>query len=235
MPVDLEKIIEILVQYGELAKGKLWKLSEYGNRTVFFKKMEQFEKDGYVKSRFEGNNRLISLASPNKTVNSFIHNYGKRLDAYEKSIGIHLNGLKKNLPLISSKQPLKKIKTKIGVLELDKKRDIYTDMGKTEDSHAYTWKTRSKPRKYFDELLNILNRIYQESSAINFAEPITDDPRLIKEYQKRSERLIKKTIAKIENICRDDGPALHFAIHQIRNVIYGMIFKATLENEMKKA
>ncbi len=107
-------------------------------------------------------------------------------------------------------------------------------MGKTEDSHVYTWKTRLQPRKHFDSLLNILNRMYQESSAINFAEPITDDSKLIKEYQKRSERLIKDTVKKIENICRDDGPALHFVIHQIRNVIYGMIYKTTLEKEIKR-
>ena len=233
MPVESEKIIEILVQYGELPIGKLWKLSEYGNRTVFFEKINQFENNGMIKSRKVGSERLISLASPKKTVDSFINTFGNRLDSHEKFINKHLDGLKKNLPLISPKVPMKKIKSKIGVLEYDAKRKTYRNMGKTEDSHVYTWKTRLQPRKHFDALLNTLNRIYQESSVINFAEPITDDSKLIKEYQKRSEKLIKDTTKKIENICRDDGPALHFAISQIRNIMYGMIYKVTLEKEMK--
>jgi len=233
MPVDPKIVIEILVQYSELPIGRLWRLSEYGNRTVFFKTIDQFENDGIVKSRRKGSERLISLASPNKTVDSFINTFGKRLDSYEKLVSKHLNGFRKNMPLISKKEPMKKIKTKIGIIELDKKRRMYRYMGKTKDSHAYTWKTRSKPRMHFDQLLNTLNRIYQESSAINFAEPITEDSRLIKEYQKRSERLIKETITKIENICRGDGPALNFVIYRIRNVIYGMIFKYTLEKEIK--
>jgi len=81
MPVESEKIIEILVQYSELPIGKLWKLSGYGNRTVFFVKIDQFENDGIVKSRREGSERLISLASPKKTVDSFINTFGKRLDS----------------------------------------------------------------------------------------------------------------------------------------------------------
>jgi len=234
MPELREKIIEILCQYNELSVVKLIEKTDIGNRNKAFEIINQLEKDGHVKTRKQGRERLVSLSSPNKTVDSFINSFGKRLDSYDKIINKHLIGLEKNLPLVSTIHPLKKVKTKTGVLELDKKRGVYRDMGKTQDSHAYTWKTRPKPLIHFNTLLNTLYKLYQESSVINFAEPITDDPKLIKKYQKRSDMLIRDTIRKIENMFKEnDMNSFHYVITQLRNTLYGLIFRVTLEKEIK--
>jgi len=234
MPELPEKIIEILCQYNELSVVKLIEKTSIGNRNKAFEIINQLEKEGHVKTRKEGRERLVSLSSPKKTVDSFINNFGKRLVSYEKLINKHLIELKKNLPLVSTNQPMKKVKTKTGVLELDKKRGVYRDMGKTQDSHAYTWKTRSKPQNHFNALLNTLYKLYQESSVINFAEPITDDPKLIKKYQKCSDMLIKDTVSKIENMFKEhDMHSFHYVITQLRNTLYGLIFRITLEKQIK--
>jgi len=119
-------------------------------------------------------------------------------------------------------------------LELDKERNVWRDMGKTEDDYAYTFKTKPTARKHFDNILNLLNRLYQESSVLNFAGVIIDNDKLLREYQKRSEKLIKRTVRRIENMFdkKDDPKSLTFVIWQMRNVLYGLAFKATLEKEM---
>jgi len=121
MPELREKIIEILCQYNELSIVKLIEKTSMGNRNTAFEIINQLEKDGHVKTRKEGRERLVSLSSPDKKVRRFIDNFSKNLDYYEKTIKKSLKGLEKNNPLVSAKNPMKKIKSKTGVLELDKK------------------------------------------------------------------------------------------------------------------
>ena len=107
------------------------------------------------------------------------------------------------MPLVPKKNSMKRIKTREPLIELNKKEKAYTFQGKTQEGHAYTWRTRPKPLKYFNAILNLLNRLYQESSAISFSEFINDDPS-IKEYQKESKTLIKDTLDKFELIFKKD-------------------------------
>jgi len=229
-----EKTVEVLINKSEVSKSELIRLSGYGNRNKFFEYLKQWELNKLIKIRRPNDREiLVSLASPDKKVNTFIKNFGKKLDYYEKQLNIHLTALDKNKPLISPNQPMKKIKTKTGVLELDKKSGVYRDMGKTQDSHAYTWKTRAKPRMHFEIILNLLNRLYQESSIFTFGTSICDDPTLMKKYQTRSEKLIKHTVNKIENMFRDKRDNA-FVVTRIRMVLYGFVYKATMEAEFKK-
>jgi len=194
---------------------------------------KEWETEGKIKIKQVGREKQVSLASPDKKVNTFIINFGKGLDNYEKLLNKHLTALDKNKPLISPNQPLKKVKTKTGVLELDKKRQVYRYMGKTQDSHAYTWKTRAKPRIHFETILNLLNRLYQESSIITFGTPICDDPTLLKDYQTRSQKIIERTTKEIENMFRGK-PDFAFIIYRIRMVLYGFVYKATINAESKR-
>jgi len=98
------------------------------------------------KTEKKGRARRVYLITPDKKVGKFINTFGIRLDLYEKEINKYLTLLEKNQPLISKDQPMKRVKTKVGVLEFDKERQMYRDMGKTQDSHGYTWKTMAKPR-----------------------------------------------------------------------------------------
>jgi len=233
MPELREKIIKILCQYNELSIVKLIEKTSMGNRNTAFEIINQLEKDGHVKTRKEGRERLVSLSSPDKKVRRFIDNFSKNLDYYEKTIKKSLKGLEKNNPLVSAKNPMKKIKSKTGVLELDKKTHTYRDLGKTQDSFLYTWKTRLPARRHFDILLNLLNRIYQESSALTFAGSIDADSKLVSEYQRRANKMIRDTVRKIERMYENDGPSLHYSIFNIRNTLYGIIYRNSLENQIK--
>jgi len=111
-------------------------------------------------------------------------------------------------------------------------------MGKTRDGYAYTFKTRPTAEKQFVKILDLLYKSYQESSALNFAESIIEDPKLIKIYQERSEKMIKEkeitdNISKM--ILKQDPNSIVYVNNRLRNVLYGLVFKTTLEEEMKKA
>jgi len=235
MPDKREKVIEILALNGELSMVKLIEKSEVRRNDVF-KLIPKMEKEKIVRTRIEGREKLVRLYSPIKKTNYFITNYPKRLKYFEKSLETQIKALEKNKPLVSKTNfPFTKIKIKQPVLELDKKRKVYRDMGKTRDSYALTFKTRPTARKHFDNILVLLNKLYQESSVLNFANTIIDDDTLLREYQKKSEKLIRNTTKKIENIfpVEVDQESLTFVIWQMRNVLHGLVFKATLEKEMK--
>jgi len=228
-----EKVMKILIEKNGISKNELFRKSGYGNKNKFFEYLNEWEAKGQIEINQVGKEKQVSLASPDKKVNTFIKNFGKELDNYERLLNKHLTALDKSKPLISPNQPMKKIKTKTGVLELDKKRGVYRDMGKTQDSYAYTWKIRAKPRIHFETILNLLNRLYQESSVITFSTPICDDPTLMKEYQTKSQKLIEHTVKEIEDMFRDKADYA-FVINRIRMVLYGLVYKATMEAEFKK-
>jgi len=207
---------------------------EMRNRNTFYNFIKQMEDKEIIKTEKEGRFRRVYLKSPDKKVDKFINTFGNRLDLYEKEINKYLELLGKNLPLISKDQPMKRVKTKVGVLEFDKERQMYRDMRKTQDSHGYTWKTRAKPRKYFDTILELLHKLYQESSVLSFGDFLTDNEMLIRGYQKRTDKLIKETTRKVENMfkCKTDS---FFAIDQLRRRLYAFVYRATLKEQIKKA
>jgi len=213
---------------------KLMRKMEMRNRNTFYNFIKQMEDSEIIKTEKKGRFRRVYLKSPDKKVNKFIITFGSRLDLYEKEINKYLALLGKNLPLISKDQPMMIVKTKVGVLEFDKERQMYRDMGKTQDSHGYTWKTRAKPRKYFDTMLELLHKLYQESSVLSFGDYLADNDVLIKGYQKRSDKLIKETVRKIENMFRGETDFV-FAIDQIRRRLYALVYRATLKEQIKKA
>ena len=226
-----ENSMKILIDKNGISKNEFFRLSGYGNKNRFFEYLDEWEKNNWIEIKQVGREKQVSLASPNKKVDTFIKNFGKRLDDYEELLNKHLEALKKNKPLISPKQPFKQIPTKAPILELDKKNQVYRDHGKSEDSHAFTWKTRAKPTMHFETILNLLNKLYQESSVLTFGTPICDDPTLMKEYQTKSQRLIEHTIKEIENMFRGEMDFV-FVINRIRMVLYGLVYKATVEKEL---
>ena len=234
MPENDEKLINFVAQENGIGMEKLMQKMEMRNRNTFFKFVNQMEEREIIKTEKEGRFRRVYLKSPDKKVDKFINTFGNRLDLYEKEINKYLALLGKNLPLISKDQPMKRVKMKVGVLELDKERRMYRDMGKTQDSHGYTWKTRAKPRKHFDTTLDLLHKLYQESSVLSFSDFLVDDDVLIKGYQKRSDKLIKETVRKIENMFRDKTD-FAFAIDQIRKRLYALVYRARLKEQIKKA
>ncbi len=191
MPDKREKVIEILARYGELSLVKLVGLTGI-RRNDLFELINKMESEKLVITRYEGREKLVRLFSPKKSIDHFIKNYPKRLKYFEKLLKTELKALEKNLPLVSNSLPFKKVKIKRGVLELDKERNVWRDMGKTEDDYAYTFKTRPSAEKQFVKILDLLYKLYQESSALNFAESIIEDPKLIKTFQKNSEKIIKE-------------------------------------------
>lgn len=229
-----ENSMKILIEKNPISKNEFFRLSGYGNKNRFFEYLNEWEENNWIEIKQVGREKQVSLASPNKKVDSFIKNFGKRLDNYEKLLNKHLSALKKNKPIISPKQPMKKVPIKVPVLELDKKHQVYRDLGKREDSHAMTWKTRAKPTMHFETILNLLNKLYQESSVLTFGTPICDDATLMKEYQTKSQRLLQHTIIEIENMFRGETDFV-FVITRIRMVLYGLVYKATVEAEIKKS
>ena len=234
MPDNDEKLINFVAQENGIGMEKLMQKMEMRNRNTFYKFVKQMEEREIIKTEKEGRSRRVYLKSPDKKVDKFINTFGNRLDLYEKEINKYLALLEKNLPLISKDQPMKRVKMKVGVLEFDKERRMYRDMGKTQDSHGYTWKTRAKPRKHFDTTLELLHKLYQESSVLSFSEFLVDDDVLIKGYQKRSDKLIKETVRKIENMFRGERD-FAFAIDQIRRRLYALVYRAILKEQIKKA
>jgi len=229
-----ENCMKILIEKNGISKNEFFRLSGYGNKNKFFEYLDEWKEKNWIEIKQIGREKQVFLASPNKKVDAFIKNFGKRLDVYEKLLNMHLIALKKNKPLISPKQPMKKVPIKVGILELDKKRQVYRDQGKTEDSHTMTWKTRAKPRMHFETILNLLNKLYQESSIITFGTPICDDPTLMKEYQTRSQKMIDHAVREIENMFRGVVDFV-FVINRIRMLLYGFVYKATMEAEIKKS
>jgi len=230
-----EKILNSLSYHNEMNMGELLINAEYYNRNYLVKAVDRLEEVGLISSRKDGRERLIKKNLPLDQTKKFVVNYGRTLKNYSKIINDNLKQLEKNLPLVPKDSfPMKKIKIRNPVLELDKKTNIYTFQGKTEEGHAYTWKTRAKPLRYFNAILNALSRLYQDSSAISFSEFIADDP-TTKNYQKESKKLIKDTLSRFEQIFKKDLQSWHYARFNIQNALYGLIHQIMLDEEKSKS
>jgi len=243
MPELDEKLIFFVSLENGIGMEKLFRKTGIGNRNKFYELVDSMEERNIIHTEKNGRTRTVYLKSIDKKVNHFLNTFGKRLDQYEKEINKNLALLEKNLPLISETRPMKPVKIKVPQLKRIKKKKIQTDQGIKEewvykvqgtvDSHAMTWKTRAKPKKYFDTVLQLLHKLYQESSVLTFGDTFTDDTKLIKEFQNRSEKLIKDTSKKIEDMFRDKTD-FAFAITQLRQSIYALIYKLTLKEDITK-
>ena len=235
MPELDEKLIFFVAQEHGIGMEKLLRKMEFGNRNQFYEFMESKKEQGIIETKKIGRTRHVYLKFIDKKVNHFIKTFGNRLDQYEKEINMNLALLEKNLPLISKKQPMKPVKIKVPKLKLIKKTKSiwkYREQG-TINQHAMTWKPRAKPLKHFDAILNLLHRLYQESSVLTFGDTFTDDTSIIKGYQEHSEKLIKDTCTKIEDMFRDKID-FTYAITRLRQSIYALIYKLTLKEDLKK-
>jgi len=235
MPEIDDNLIFFVSQESGIGTEKLMRQMKIGNRTTFYNFIDKKEKEGVIETKKSGRDRHVYLKSLDKRVDKFINTFGKRLDLYEKEINNNLTLLEKNLPLISETLPMKPVKIKIPKLKRIKKTKkewTYKAQG-TIDDHGMTWNARAKPRKHFDVILQLLHKLYQESSVLTFGDTFTDNPTLIKGYQKRSDKLIKDTSTKIENMFKGKTDFV-YAITRLRGSIYALIYKATLEEEIKK-
>jgi len=232
--LDLDrKILSSLSYNFEMNMSDLLTKSEYGNKNYLVKAVDRLEKVGLISTRRDGREKLIIKHLPLDETKKFVNNYGTTLKNYVKIINKNLKQLEKNMPLVPKTSfPMKKIKIREPVLKLDKKKKKYTIQG-TREGHAYTWKTRAEPLKYFNAILNTLNRLYQESSAISFSEFIDDDP-AIKEYQKKSKILIKDTLTKFEQIFKKDLKSRAYGYFYIKNTLYGFIHQIILDEKKSK-
>ena len=243
MPEIDQNLILFVSQENGIGMEKLLRKMKIGNRNTFYELIKSLEEQGNIETKKIGRTRHVYLNSPDKKVNHFIKTFGNRLELYEKEINKNLALLEKNLPLISEKQPMKPVKIKVPQLKRIRKKKIQTDQGIKEqwdyavqgtiNQHAMTWKTRAKPQKHFDAILNLLHKLYQESSVLTFGDTFTDDTTIIKGYQEHSEKLIKNTCTKIEDMFRDKID-FTYAITRLRQSIYALIYKLTLKEEIKK-
>jgi len=205
------------------------------NLNSFQKLIDQMEKKGIVSTRIDGRERLVRLSDPRPPIDYFIKNYPKRLKYFEKSLEKEFKALEKNLPLVSDKLPLIKVKKREYVFSLDKKTNTRRYMGKTREGHGYIFKARPTAEKQLVKILDLLYNLYQESSSLNFAKSIIDDPRLINTYQNRSEKIIKEITDNLSKmILKKDPNSIVYVNWRLRNVLSGLVFKYTLEKEMKE-
>ena len=229
-----ENVMNILIEKYELSKTELYEKSWYANKTKFWKYLEEWEKESKISVKEVGKEKLVSLSSSDKGLEVFIKNFGIELVVYEKRIKSNLQQLKNNLPLLHKKMPMKRVKTRIGVLELDKKQGVYRDMGKTEESHDMTWNCRKKPLMHFENIMSILNTMYQHSSALNYNIGLDIDTSLMKKYQKKSDKMINETVHEIEDMFRGQ-PDFHYAITRLRASISGIIYQLTMKSKIDTA
>lgn len=241
---DLEqKILNSLNYNIPTNMTKLMTKSGYTNKKYFIEAIDRLEKGGYLFTKREGTERLITKSPPPPETVKFVSNYDDILKNYAKFINDNLKKLEKNMPLVPDiNMPMKKIKIKVPKLKFVKKKNTQTDQGTITDwtykvqgtkaDHAYTWKTRTKPLKYFSAILHALNRLWQDSSAISFSEFYHDDPS-IKEYQKKVKVLIKETLSEFERIFKDEHKSRAYAWYHIKNTFYGLIHQIQLDEEKK--
>lgn len=232
MPDILKNVIDILVEKGELSKNELYRQSFTVNKTHFYNKLKEFEEQGFIEFRKDDNRVMVSLSSPDEKISIFIKDFGKRVEIYEKELKKQFTELKKNLPLINPELPMKKVKGKTPKLELDKKDNIWKDMGKYQkDYNLRTWNIRKKPLRHFETILELLNNLYQQSSVLTFETSIITDYELLNKYQVKTQKIIKNYIKELEDLFRGTNDFV-FVIWKIRNVMHSLVYRATLKAMM---
>jgi len=90
-----------------------------------------------------------------------------------------------------------------------------------------------KPAEQFHAILNALNKLYQESSAISFSEYITKDSS-IRQYQKETKKLINGTLDELERILHKDAMSWNYGYFYIRRTLHGLIHQMILDKKQAK-
>jgi len=229
-----ENVMNILIEKYELSKTDLWEKSIVVSKRTFWKYLDEWEKDGKIKVRETKNEKLVSLSDSDKGIALFLNNFGIELNNYEKLLKNNLQQLKNNLPLIHEKIPMKQVKTREPKLSLDKKRNVWRDMGKTQAGHGTVWNCRKKPLQHFEAIMSILHQIYQRSSALNYNIGLNIDTTLMKKYQQKSDKMINDTADTIENMFRGK-PDSSYTIFRLRATLSGIIYQKTMKANMKNA
>jgi hypothetical protein len=230
-----KNVVDILIEKYELSKNELFKKSWYVNKTQFWKYLDKWEKEDQIKVRRYGKELLVSLSSPEKPIREFINDFGNNLAINEKLLKKHLTALEKSLPLINPNNPMKPAKGfRRGVLELDKKDNVWRDLGKTEaDDSLRTWNPRKKPLFHFEAIMNILNNLYNQSSVITFQSNIIPELDLMNKYQVKANKIIKDYIRELEDMFRGTSDIMYVTT-RIRTVLYALVYRSTLEAKMKE-
>lgn len=229
-----QKILIYLNPYIEQNVTNLMRKTDYHNKNYFVQTLDSLEEQGIIESRRDGRERLIKLPDPEPETVNFLENYGGTLKDYGEFLKKHLKRLEKTMPLVPDTDfPMKRIKTREPRLTLDKKDNTYRDLGKTQAGHAYTWKTSKKPLEHFSAILNALNKLYQESSAISFSEFITKDSS-IKKYQKETKKLINGTLDELERILKKDIRSWSYGHFYITRTLHGLIHQMILDKKRAK-
>ncbi|NQV38962.1 MAG: hypothetical protein HQ505_00215 [Nitrosopumilus sp.] len=232
MPEILENVTNILLDQGDLWKNELFRQSFTVNKNHFYKKLDEFVKQGFIEFRKEGNRIMVSLSSPDEKISTFIKDFGKRVEIYEKELKKHFVELQKNIPLINPEMPMKKVKGKTPKLELDKKDNTWKDKGKYQNDHSLrTWNIRKKPLKQLDAILELLNTIYQESSVLNFETDIISDHALLHKYQAKTQKIIKYYIRELEDLFRNTTDWFYF-VWKFQHVMHSLVYRASLKAKM---
>jgi len=227
-----ENVMNILIEKYELSKTELYEKSWYANKTKFWKYLDEWEKGGKIKVRQPKKEKLVSLSSSDKGLELFLNNFGIELNNYEKLLKNNLQQLKNNLPLLHEKRPMKSVPIREPTARIDEKKGKMV-FG-TQVGHGMIWNCRKKPLMYFEAIMNILNQIYQHSSALNYNIGLDIDTSLMKKYQKKSDKMINDTVNKIEDMFRGK-PDSHYTITRLRATLSGIIYQNTMRTNMKKA
>ena len=227
-----ENVMNILIEKYELSKTELFEKSWYANKTKFWKYLEQWEKEDKITTKQAGKEILVSLSSSDKGLEVFLHDFGLELKNYEKLLKNNLQQLKNNLPLLHEKRPMKSVPIREPTARIDEKKGkmVYG----TQVGHGMTWNCRKKPLMHFENIMSILNTIYQHSSALNYNIGLNIDTSLMKKYQKKSDKMVNETVDKIEDMFRGQ-PDFVYVINRLRATISGIIYQNTMKAEIDKA
>ena len=236
---NFERIILNSLNYNyEYSMTQLQHKTECWNRNTLVKAVDSLESQGLLTTRKEGRERLVKIPIQEEETKKFVNDYGISLKNYTKLLKENLKLLKKNMPLVPiveyPNSMMKRIKIREPVLELDEKSQVWTDQGKTQEGHAYTWKTRSKPLGYFNNILNILRAIYEETSAISFSE-FLDDESNTKKIQKEAKNLINDTLDKLAEILNKHPESKAYSTFYVRNTLHGFIHQIILDKRRKES
>ena len=235
MPDLWRNVMNILIENGEISKTELYEKAFYYNKTKFWKYLEEWEKERRIEVRKDGKKQIVSLSSPEKKLREFVRDWGYRLVRYEKELEKKFTALEETLPIIDEKEPMIEVKSKQRALVLDKKDNIWKPTGKYEPDHSErTWKTRKKPTKHFEDILTLLNNLFQQSSVLTFRSNIIPELDVMNKYQNKSNQLIEQYTKRLEDMFRDTLD-FAFVMFRIRSAMYAFVYRKTLETKMNSS
>ena len=211
---DLKQDIQdILISEPDLSVNMLHKRLGSPNKTRFTNDWKALEKEGILLSHRDHNDfRFIrlSLVNPNERLSKFIDSFIPNLKWIEKNAEKHLKQLKKLKPIAKEIEPVKGRMTKFVV---DKKQHAYVPRPSKEvTTIGYNWKIKEGAKQSFDELFQLLNNLFIQSSSLTYAQVLGDIPKTydkkIRQYQKLCIDTITKIVTKLYQQDPESRPAI---------------------------